>query len=84
MGTSSGVVLLCSFWCHSSIQVPFTSEMWLRCMMCRISSLGAVGGGGGACALGVRWGALGERSPPHFRPFAMVGALARRRCAWRT
>jgi hypothetical protein len=28
MGTSSGVVLLCSFWCHSSIQVPFFSGMW--------------------------------------------------------
>ena len=38
MATSSGVVLLCSFWCQSSIQVPRFSPMLLRCMMFRISS----------------------------------------------
>ena len=45
MVTSSGVVLLCSFWCHSSIQVPLSSGIWLRCMMCRISSLKRTSGG---------------------------------------
>ena len=29
---------LCSFWCHSSMNVPFTSLILLRCMMFRISS----------------------------------------------
>jgi hypothetical protein len=39
MGTSSGVVLLCSFWCHSSIQVPFFSGMWfLQASGCNSSS----------------------------------------------
>ena len=36
---SSGVVLLCSFWCHCSIQYFLFSPMPLRCMMFRISSL---------------------------------------------
>ena len=38
MVMSSGVVLLCSFWCHCSIQYFLFSPMPLRCMMFKISS----------------------------------------------
>ena len=47
---------LCSFWCHSSIQVPLSSLILLRCMMFRISSrtacvrCGVVDGGRQGCA----------------------------------
>lgn len=38
LALSRSALTLCSFWCHSSIQVPLTSLILLRCMMFRISS----------------------------------------------
>ena len=79
MATSSGVVLLCSFWCHSSIQEPFFSLMWLRCMMLRISSRTACARAPAALrAPQARRGARPPALPPGSAPAGTAGPA----CAW--